>query len=491
MAQLPLFDDPARASLPVGRTIRGAKYNLAYLKQTIEKSRYGKLHRLSTPTEDRWVAKKRSDSNDEHPLHKMAARVGAFPPALARGLIERYSTPGDTVLDPFSGKGTAVLEALLLDRSAIGNDIAPEAFVLTHAKGRPVDVDRALSYVEGLPDACSLTFRDMPEDVKLFYTPDTLARLLTIRERLLADVDSSKAEIRDVAMFTLGVLLGILHGRSTVSLSLPCSHYYSQSPAYVRKYVYEDKRGPGPESRNVRECLETRLDQLRADMPERRAMVLRASADELSIGSRRPHLILTSPPYFDVQKYAWDNWLRLWLLGINDWHDVHVQLFETESIVRYAHLLRKFLIRFHEVLSDARRARLVIVVGDARYSRQGDKLRRLLGADYDRYVVEGHVNTSEIVADVAASVGFEVEQIVDDFVPFGLKGLGSSLPAADVGGRAESIHGSDLDRIIVLRKSKKASTWTPTVLGLSAKLPNGNGQASSPRSRSVEHHILG
>ncbi|WP_216824784.1 DNA methyltransferase [Salinigranum rubrum] len=38
-----------------------------------------------------------------NPLHKLAPYVGGFPPALAHYFIDRYSEPGDTVLDPFCG----------------------------------------------------------------------------------------------------------------------------------------------------------------------------------------------------------------------------------------------------------------------------------------------------------------------------------------------------------------------------------------------------
>lgn len=50
----------------------------------------------------------------------------AFPIELPRRLIKLLSFPGDTVLDPFVGSGTTVLEAWRLGRVAIGTDHAPE-----------------------------------------------------------------------------------------------------------------------------------------------------------------------------------------------------------------------------------------------------------------------------------------------------------------------------------------------------------------------------
>ena len=45
-------------------------------------------------------------------------------------LIEKYSLPGDTVLDPFSGYGVFVCEAYLNNRNAIGNDLNPASIFI-------------------------------------------------------------------------------------------------------------------------------------------------------------------------------------------------------------------------------------------------------------------------------------------------------------------------------------------------------------------------
>lgn len=56
---------------------------------------------------------------------------GNWPPQMARALIERYTGPGETVLDPMSGSGTTCIEAKLLGRSCIAVDINRGAAVLT------------------------------------------------------------------------------------------------------------------------------------------------------------------------------------------------------------------------------------------------------------------------------------------------------------------------------------------------------------------------
>lgn len=52
---------------------------------------------------------------------------GNWSPYIPRNLILRYSQEGDTVLDPFVGGGTTMIEAKLLNRNGIGIDINPES----------------------------------------------------------------------------------------------------------------------------------------------------------------------------------------------------------------------------------------------------------------------------------------------------------------------------------------------------------------------------
>src|SRR5437899_1389857 len=49
------------------------------------------------------------------------------PANVVRAYIERYSQAGDVVLDPFGGTGVTAIEAFLLKRQAIHNDLNPFA----------------------------------------------------------------------------------------------------------------------------------------------------------------------------------------------------------------------------------------------------------------------------------------------------------------------------------------------------------------------------
>src|SRR5262245_9114845 len=71
-----------------------------------------------------------------HPLHSACSYLAMFPPRLASTMIRWLTEPGDVVYDPFAGRGTAPLEALLQGRQGFGSDANPLAHALTAAKVR-------------------------------------------------------------------------------------------------------------------------------------------------------------------------------------------------------------------------------------------------------------------------------------------------------------------------------------------------------------------
>ena len=59
----------------------------------------------------------------QFPGDKQSGHLATFPLELPRRLIQMFSFPGETVLDPFAGTGTTIKAAMDLGRSAIGYEI--------------------------------------------------------------------------------------------------------------------------------------------------------------------------------------------------------------------------------------------------------------------------------------------------------------------------------------------------------------------------------
>lgn len=77
---------------------------------------------------------KESKSLSMHNLVRFPAKLH---PPFVKWAIDRYTKPGDVVLDPFCGCGTVVLEATLTGRRAIGFDVDPYSAYIAHAKCNP------------------------------------------------------------------------------------------------------------------------------------------------------------------------------------------------------------------------------------------------------------------------------------------------------------------------------------------------------------------
>ncbi|MFZ3236067.1 MAG: DNA methyltransferase [Stellaceae bacterium] len=66
-----------------------------------------------------------------HNFYRYPARSS---PKFVRSIIERFSVPGDLVVDPFVGGGTTLVEALALGREGVGFDISSLATFITEVK---------------------------------------------------------------------------------------------------------------------------------------------------------------------------------------------------------------------------------------------------------------------------------------------------------------------------------------------------------------------
>ncbi|MBZ0292114.1 MAG: MerR family DNA-binding transcriptional regulator [Anaerolineae bacterium] len=75
-----------------------------------------------------------------HAIHPYPAK---FIPQIPNALIQELSSVGDTILDPFCGSGTTLVEALRLDRHAIGVDANPLACLISQAKTTRMTEDDA------------------------------------------------------------------------------------------------------------------------------------------------------------------------------------------------------------------------------------------------------------------------------------------------------------------------------------------------------------
>ena len=224
------------------------------------------------------------------------------------------------VLDPFCGRGTTLFAARLLGLGCAGIDSNPTAAAIAAAKlssASPkavIDLTRLVLEEKGKPD-------DVPsgEFWRLCYHPKTLADLCALREYLLEKCRSSE-EITLRALL-LGILHGPLRKGKPTYLSNQMPRTYATKPNSAVRF-WKRRNMTEPSCVDVLDTVSrrARLILSRKIPPGRGAVYFGDArrARSLLPGKRKFDWIITSPPYFKMQTYRPDQWLRNWFLGGED-----------------------------------------------------------------------------------------------------------------------------------------------------------------------------
>ena len=393
--------------------------------------------------EPEWKAQRRLWG---HSLHPMCSYLASFPAALSHAFIARYSRPGDVVLDPFSGRGTAPLQASAEGRIGVGNDLNPFAHLLTAAKidaptlaeARTRATTLRLGFATGAAHWRALAEaiqadpstggpEIVPAEVAMAFHPRTFAQLLFLKDALRLETP--------VDRFLAAAIAGILHGKSPSYLSTLMPNTFSMAPRYVRDFAARtDFQSP---ERDAFDGLEAKLTRLYRD-PLPRSPGLALLGDARDAGTRtqdmlrarglptRARLVVTSPPYLRVVKYGYYNWLRTWFLGF-DAKAIDASLDDAHRRVPYLEFLRTVLGDLRPAMTDD--GIVVLVIGD-------------VATDRGKPVIDGHDLAERVWESAAGPAGFRLAGIASDDVHAHRK-------MTQLWGR-EAGRATQVDRIVIL-----------------------------------------
>ncbi len=272
-----------------------------------------------------WTAAQRK----AHALHEVSYRA-CFKPQLPAFFIAQLTTPGEAVYDPFMGRGTTPLEAALLGRRPMGNDVNPLSTLLVRPRLTPPDITAIEQRLRGIAwDTGKITRKDL----LAFYHPDTLRQIEALRTFLFTHAPIGNAQPDPVDDWIRMAALNRLAGHS---------------PGFFSVYTLPPNQAVSIDSQR-------RINASRNQTPPERdvaALILRKSRALLKHGTPPAHdaalfctgpahatpaiadasvaLTVTSPPFLDIVHYADDNWLRGWFAGI-DTATVPIAMHRTEA----------------------------------------------------------------------------------------------------------------------------------------------------------------
>lgn len=357
-----------------------------------------------------------------HDLHAFAAK---FPPQLPRAFIRGLTKPGDVVLDPMMGSGTAVVEALLEGRQGVGLDIDPLALRLSSAKTTPLDINRLrksgnrvisqantlLSTGETLDQHLAERFDERTKSfIDYWFLPHTQRELMALVQAI-QDV----ADISERRFFELTFSSVIVTKSGGVSRACDLAH---SRPHLVKTKI--PKNALDQFSLRLRKNLDS-IAQLK--MNDLSVTTITGDARSMPFADGVIDLIVTSPPYANAIDYMRAHkfslvWfgdtvanlskLRAGYIGSEKVGNTqHYELPDRpETIIRQlaklksnkAAILRKYLVEMKSALAEMYRvlhkdSAAIVVVGSS----------VMCGID---------VQTHYCLADISSGVGFELIGVV-------------------------------------------------------------------------------
>lgn len=265
-----------------------------------------------------WTSRQRQSSS----IHEVSYRA-CFKAQLPRFFIELFTSKGEVVYDPFSGRGTTVIEAGLLGRKTIANDINPLSALLS----RPRFAIPILSELERRLHSIRINQRARADiDLSMFYHPKTEREIVSIKKYLERRKQAQKEDNLDrwIRMVATNRLTGHSKGFFSVYTLPPNQAVSAQSQVRINRRLRQR-----PEYRDTRHIILEKSKTLLRNITELQIHNLKKAgktakfftndaAKTKTIRANSVKLTVTSPPFLNVVQYAQDNWLRWWFNSIDE-----------------------------------------------------------------------------------------------------------------------------------------------------------------------------
>ena len=236
------------------------------------------------------------------------------------------SSPGDTVLDPFCGSGTVLLESLLSNRNSLGADSNPLARLIASVKIRKYHISGLLEYYMGLEKSIKKScYEKIPEiiDVDYWFLPSIQKQLAAIYNEVNKIPEPLYRDFFLVCFSNLIKKVSLADPRVSVPVRLRSDQYSNGHPLQekskqlIKNLKYVDVKGKFLEIASMNIERVDSFNELRKQHSAKGYIVsndARILEKGLIARKQEVDLIITSPPYAGAQKYIRASSLNLgWL----------------------------------------------------------------------------------------------------------------------------------------------------------------------------------
>ena len=269
-------------------------------------------------------------------VHRLHPYLGKFIPQLVEIFLRKYFAPGQTVLDPFSGSGTTLIQANELGMNSIGYDISAFNVLLTRAKTAEYDLDRLTNEVLDVLDQVRLATQPGVHQLTLGGAEN----LSALRSALVSKTDSeyllqwlapqalsellTYRRVIERGNYRYGDILKVILSRSARSARLT-THFeldFPKRPQTTSYFCHKHSRVCSPTTEAFkflrRYSLDT-VERVRQFSPLRTAaQVVVEHTDSREANIPQIDGMVTSPPYVGLIDYHEQHAYAYHLLGLRD-----------------------------------------------------------------------------------------------------------------------------------------------------------------------------
>ena len=129
-----------------------------------------------------------SGQRQAHSIHEISYRA-CFKAQLPEFFIQNLTKPGDAVYDPFMGRGTTPVQAALMGRRPVGNDVNPLSVLLTRPR---LTVPNLTAIAKRLDQIKWDNTKAEDSELLAFYSPQTLSHINALRSWLIEQAPINK-----------------------------------------------------------------------------------------------------------------------------------------------------------------------------------------------------------------------------------------------------------------------------------------------------------
>ena len=389
-------------------------------RKTISEDVFIGVNKVRKYVNEFWTSRQRQANS----IHEVSYRA-CFKPQLPRFFIERLTDEDDTVYDPFAGRGTTIIEAALLNRNTIANDINPLSKILSEPRLLIPDLARLRKRL----DAIVVDYNQKTGlELGVFYHPKTLCEILSIRKYLIEREAATEKDDLDkwIQMVATNRLTGHSKGFFSVYTLPP-----NQAVSVERQKKINESRNQEPQYKDTKDIILKKTISLLRDISSNDADKLRAvhakslflnrdATNTPEIPDSSVQLTVTSPPFLDIVQYASDNWLRCWFNNI-DAEDVAEQITMSRRIEQWRAVMSDVFSELFRITKDG--GYVAFEVGEVR---------------------NGSISLDEHIVELGISQGFMCSCIMINEQNF--------TKTANIWGISNNSKGTNSNRIVIFKK---------------------------------------